>query len=229
MVATRRTTIFTKRPAPGEVKTRLSPPLSAGDAAELALAMLDDTVASARASSEFVTRLAVAPAESLAWFRERYAGLEVVAQVGPGLGPRLAAHFDAELALTATTSVVIGTDAPHLGTERIVRAHEALEDGTDLVLAPDEGGGYHLVGLGRAYPALFTEIPMSTGDMCARTVALAESHGLTVELLASGFDVDTPDDLQRLVRLVREAAEPPRELNETARVLARLVPPYLAE
>jgi len=226
----RLTTIFTKRPAPGAVKTRLSPPLAPEQAAELALAMLDDTVRLCAAELGFETRLRVAPPSALAWFRARYEDVPATAQKGEGLGVRLAAHFAAHLtgSVGNVTCVVIGSDAPHLGVERIHAAHAALADGADVVLGPDEGGGYHLVGLRRPVPELFTEIPMSTGDMFERTATLARSLGLTLELVPRGYDIDTPDDLERLARELRDPdlfpTDAPVRPHATAAVLSRLVP-----
>lgn len=148
------------------------------------------------------------------------------------MGVRLAAHFEAHLAGVRTggpvTCVVIGSDAPHLGVERIHAAHAALADGADVVLGPDEGGGYHLVGLRRPVPELFTEIPMSTSDMFERTVTLARSMKLAIEFVPLGYDIDTPSDVERLARELRKLNSLPNDtrdgLRETAAVLAHLVP-----
>jgi rSAM/selenodomain-associated transferase 1 len=222
----RLTAIFAKRPLAGAVKTRLSPPLAPEEAAELAAAMLDDTLAACRGVSGHATLLRVAPAAELGWFRARYPGVTVVAQEGDGLGARLAAHFAAEhAARPGWTFVVLGSDAPHLGAARALEAHERLERGAELVLGPDEGGGYHLVGLRRSVPELFTRVPMSCAETFGRTLALARSLGLAVEQTESGYDVDLPADLARLARELRArdatSAGFPRR---TARLLARLLP-----
>ena len=195
-------TIFAKRPREGGVKTRLCPPLSPAGAAELALAMLDDTVERCLGLAGFLTSIRAGSEEDLAWFRERYPRVaSVEPQRGEDLGARLAAHFE-DVAREARfrTVVVVGSDAPEVPASRIAHAHEALAQGADLVLGPDQGGGYYLVGLVRPAPQLFERIPMSTRDMCARTVELARSIGLRVALLDPGFDVDEPADLERLAR-----------------------------
>jgi glycosyltransferase A (GT-A) superfamily protein (DUF2064 family) len=116
--------------------------------------------------------------------------------------------------------VCIGADAPHVPLERITSGHAALEDGADVVLGPDEGGGYYLVGLARPAAEIFTGVPMSTGDMCARTVELARSRGLAVRLLETEYDVDRPADL---ARLARELAGAPRAGAPRPRHTARLL------
>ncbi|TDJ68572.1 MAG: glycosyltransferase [Planctomycetota bacterium] len=198
--ATRLTTVFSKRPSEGRVKTRLSPPLTAAQAAALARAMLDDVVGNHLASGAFRLAIAAAPADAVDWFRARYPGVETVEpQVGEGLGARLAAWFDRYCA-SGTSVVVIGSDCPLLGSATIVAAHEALERGADAVFAPDAGGGYCLVGLTRSVPRLFTDVPMSEGDMFARTLDVARAEGLAVECLPEHYDVDVESDLERLKR-----------------------------
>src|SRR5262245_16875559 len=88
----RLTAIFSKRPVPGRVKTRLSPPLSPQEAARLAEAMLADTVERcARAAQDFRTALLFAPADEHAWFRARFPRIrDQRPQEGNGLAERLA-------------------------------------------------------------------------------------------------------------------------------------------
>lgn len=198
--ATRLTTVFSKRPCEGRVKTRLSPPLTAAQAATLAQAMLDDVIENHLASGAFRLAIAAAPAEAVGWFRARYPAVDTVEpQAGEGLGARLAAWFDQRCA-PGTSVVVIGSDCPLLGSATVAAAHEALEGGADAVFAPDAGGGYCLVGLTRAVPRLFTDVPMSGVDMFARTLDVARAEGLAVECLPEHYDVDVEADLERLKR-----------------------------
>ncbi len=195
-------TVFAKEPVAGRVKTRLTPEFSAEEAAILAAAMLADTLEKLAAEDEFETRLAIAPAEAAERMRGLDSRVEVSAQEGSGLGERMAREFEAgfERGL-ADSLLIVGSDAPHLPVQRVHEAFEALAAGARVVLGPDEGGGYYLVGMrGGAVPELFTEIEMSTKDMCAQTVALAEKRGLPVALLAPGYDLDYPTDLARLER-----------------------------
>jgi rSAM/selenodomain-associated transferase 1 len=196
----RLSTLFAKLPRAGEVKTRLCPPLSPLEAASLAEAMLADGLARCLRSESFRTQLAVHPAGSEPWFRARFPELrEIVVQVGRDLGERLAAHFEHCFAREPLQSaVVLGSDAPEVPLLRVLEAHQRLEDGADLVLGPDGGGGYYLVGLRRPCGALFTEVEMSQAGMYARTLELARDRRLVVSELERGDDVDTPADLERL-------------------------------
>jgi uncharacterized protein len=188
--------VFAKRPVPGEVKTRLVPPLTPGAAAEFAQAMLDDRMDCLRGA-----RLVIAPSPAggeVAWARGRYPGCEVSAQRGADLGARLAGWFE-----RVGTGLVVGADSPTLGGELVGLARTRLRAGADAVFAPDQGGGYALVGLTRSAPELFTEVPMSTEDNLDRTLDRARELGLTVELLPAQLDIDTEPDLAALLRELR--------------------------
>jgi hypothetical protein len=197
--ATRLTALFTKQPVPGQVKTRLSPPLAPEGAARLAEAMLLDTAARCLAG-DFRTVLAYAPEAGSAWFRLHFAAIEEQrVQVGADLGQRLA-HFvaDSFARREARTLVVIGSDQPLVPLARLEEAHAALEAGADCVLGPDRGGGYYLIGLARSVPELFTAVPMSSAGTLAATEARAHALGLRLARLPEHDDVDVPADLVRL-------------------------------
>jgi rSAM/selenodomain-associated transferase 1 len=199
-IAGRLTAIVTKAPEPGTVKTRLSPPLAPAEAAALAEAMLRDTVARTVADQGSRPVLCFTPAAAAGWFRRAFPELaDQRPQRGEGLGARLAWLFEELLGAPETRSVVaLGSDQPLLPGGVVGRAHAALERGADVVLGPDAGGGYYLVGARAVHPELFLEVPMSSPSMCAATVALARARGLAVELLEEAYDVDVPADLQRL-------------------------------
>ena len=212
---TRLSLILSKRPRAGEVKTRLCPPLEPDQAARLAEGMLADAVERCSASPDFRTRLVFAPASEEAWFRSRFPALsDLRAQSGEGLAERLATAFEEAFEDGVGTVVAIGSDQPWVDSRRLGEAHEALEAGADLVLGPDLGGGYYLIGTKRSIPELFTGVTMSSSGMCAATMALAERLGLRVERLPEGYDVDVEADLSRLREDLRrfpsEQSEYPR-------------------
>lgn len=195
------TTVFSKQPVPGLAKTRLVPPLDPREAARLARAMLDDTVARhlGEPGSQRVA-LTVDPSESVEWFRARYPGVESVeAQRGAALGERLADWFERAL-VRAPSVVVVGADCPLLPRRLVATAHARLAEGADAVFAPDAGGGYVLVGLAAPAPELFLDVPMSTSDNLSATLDRAARAGLSVELLPEQLDVDDETDLVALAR-----------------------------
>ena len=77
-------------------------------------------------------------------------------------------------------------------------ALSALDD-FDVVLSPDCGGGYGLIGLGAPAPELF-RLEMSTPKVADETVARARALGLKARLLEPCFDINTSEDLAQLAR-----------------------------
>ncbi|MBI5434285.1 MAG: DUF2064 domain-containing protein [Planctomycetes bacterium] len=195
------TAIFTERPLPGRVKLHLHPVLGPWLATELARALQDDVVARCRAGSrKFDTALCVDDAADVAWFEERYPGLaRYEAPPGAELGERLASFFTLEWnERPRQSTVALVADAPLLATDTVIAAHRAMRRGAELVAVPDEHGGFALLGLARDVPGLFEGVMPATENLLARTLALAREHGLECAELPSSFDIDTPDDLERL-------------------------------
>jgi glycosyltransferase A (GT-A) superfamily protein (DUF2064 family) len=92
----------------------------------------------------------------------------------------------------------------------------------DAVIGPAVDGGYYLIGLRGpwkvAYESLFESIPWSTEVVFDRTIEAFERLGLEYRRLAIREDVDTFDDLRRLV----ESATTPPELRDS---ISKLFPP----
>lgn len=209
--------VFAKSPRAGVVKTRLCPPFTPEEAAELYARLLADVLAaSAELAHELglVAILAVHPPQACAEIaRGAPSRFSVVPQRGADLGQRMGWAVREACAGGAPRVLLRGSDSPLIDAEIVSEALEAL-DGVDLVLRPDRDGGYGLVGLKRPAPGLFDH-PMSAATVLAETLANATCAGLSSRLLTPGFDVDTLADLRRL-----EALRSPR--------LARLCPATLA-
>jgi rSAM/selenodomain-associated transferase 1 len=200
--------VFAKLPRAGLVKTRLCPPLTPEEAAELYRCLLADVLEeSARAARALglAAVLAVDPPEGCAELAAGAPpGFRALAQRGPDLGARMVRVAREAAAAGAPCALLRGSDSPALGEATMREALHALAGGADLALSPDRDGGYGLVALGaRALlhglgrPALFDH-PMSTASVLADTVGNAARLGLRVAQLAPGFDVDRFDDLRRL-------------------------------
>lgn len=208
--------VFAKLPRPGEVKTRMCPPLTAVEASELYAGMLADvleTTARAARRLDIDPVLALHPAGS-----GRELALDVptpfrvVSQRGPDLAARMAWAVREAAAGGASRVLLRGSDSPALDEDAIAEAVAALGE-RDLVLRPDLDGGYTLVGLRRPVPAIFDH-PMSTAHVLRDTLERARALGLTTAVARAGFDLDTVEDLHRLA-VVRE-----RVAHQCARTLA---------
>jgi len=200
--------VFAKSPEPGRVKTRMTPPLSPVQAAEVYQQMLDDVLeATARFAGDLSLQpiLTVHPPEACEAMAARAPrSFRVIAQRGPDLAERID-HAVREVGAAGYGPILIrGSDSPALGADTIENALLALER-CDLVLCPDRGGGYVLVGLRRPAPGLFDH-PMSTTSVLSDTIANGETLGLRIELLEPGFDLNTIADL-RWLREARDLGE----------------------
>lgn len=192
--------VFARQPVPGQVKTRLCPPLSPEQAASLYRAMLADVLeATARFAAQLGLEpvLAVTPARAAAELaRLAPPFYRVVAQRGAGLAERMAWAVAEQAAAGHDRILLRGSDSPALDPEAVAEALAALDE-VDLVLCPDPDGGYNLVGLRGPAPGLFAH-PMSTDQVLQHTLAAAERLGLTHRVQAPRFDIDRIEDLGRL-------------------------------
>jgi len=192
--------VFCKAPRPGRVKTRLTPALSAEEAAALYEVLLDDVL---RATADFARELGLVPVATVdppdaraEIARVAPRGFVVVSQRGANLGRRMA-WAAAEAAAAGRLPVLLrGSDSPALDRDLVADALAGLAT-ADLVLSPDRDGGYNLVGLRRPAPGLFDH-PMSTKSVLDDTLANARRLGLSAHLLPPSFDIDAVDDLARL-------------------------------
>jgi hypothetical protein len=204
--------IFAKAPIPGQVKTRLCPPLSPDEAAGLhgsfVLDMLERSRSPTRTLPLRVGRegwgwdrfVACLPSAAHVFFKilEERHGVRLLAQAGEDLGARMAGALDDVFARGYRRALVIGTDLPTLPGSAFGEAFRLL-DAHDLVLGPAQDGGYYLIGLRRPAPELFAGIPWSTDRVLALTQSKASAAGLKTALLPVRRDVDTLDDLLALI------------------------------
>jgi rSAM/selenodomain-associated transferase 1 len=217
LVASRCVLLFTKPAVPGRVKTRLLGRLRPEQAASLQAAFFDDLRRRLeRAGLRPRPVWALEPGQPIP---ERPAGGR--RQEGADLGERieaalLAAEGDAEIV------AIVGSDHPDLPVERVGEAFEAIERGADLALGPTHDGGYYLIAARPArWPAGWLDgVAWSTSRALETTLERARAHELRVAQLEPHEDVDTPEDLERLVE--RLASRPRSECPRTRAVLERL-------
>jgi len=192
--------IVAKAPVVGQVKTRLCPPLSAAEAAELFRCFLVDTVERACTISDLRVCLAFTPVESEALFRALLPfPLHYLPQRGNGLGERLVNIFADLLEAGFSKIVIMDSDSPTLPTMYVSEAFAALSDpATDAVFGPCSDGGYYLVGARTVHTGLFENITWSTSAVLAETLAQARLHQLHVALLPVWYDIDNGADLHKL-------------------------------
>jgi uncharacterized protein len=218
---TRSLVVMAKRPAAGATKTRLVPPLTGEQAANLYECFLLDALQVARSIPNVARYIAYPPADGRDYFLRLAPDFGPVSQIGVGLGDRLAYVIEEIARRDGGPVVAMSSDSPTLPTAYVARAFDVLaRDKADVVLGPCDDGGYYLIGLGLPQPRLLREVPMSTPQVLRDTLALAATAGLRAALLPPWYDVDVADDLRRLAADL--AASPPEGAHHTRMFLERL-------
>ena len=190
--------VIAKRPAAGQTKTRLCPPFSEKEAAKLYESFLQDMLDIARAVPDVTYLVNYWPAEAIDYFEQLAPDFDLIPQMGDTLGERLDNVLTHCLTHGFDQAVITNSDSPTLPSAYLRQAFELL-DQADVVLGPCDDGGYYLIGLTHPQPRLLREVQMSTPSVARDTLVLAAAEGLRAALLPSWYDVDTINELNRLI------------------------------
>jgi hypothetical protein len=197
--------VVAKAPVPGLAKTRLTPPATPEQAADIAAAALLDTLDAVRNTPGTVPVVAMTGDLDLACradeIRTALAPMTVIGQRGADFAHRLAnAHADAARCYPGLPIVQIGMDTPQV-TPGLLRGTAALLADAEVVLGPAADGGWWALGLRDPLHAnALRTVPMSRADTGARTLAALNRHRAMIADTLS--DVDTVDDALRVAELV---------------------------
>lgn len=193
--------VFAKAPVAGRAKTRLIPALGAEGAARLQAALIEDALQRARAAAPASLELWGAgpdPGGVLARAARRH-GARLHEQCAGDLGRRMRAALSAATA-DRVPAVIIGSDAPGLSSARIGEADRLLA-AHDAVIGPAHDGGYVLLGLHGCPRELFEGVTWGSDRVLAETRERIRALGWCHAELEPGWDVDRPEDLERVVAL----------------------------
>src|SRR5947207_12227931 len=203
--------LVNKGPRGGQVKTRLFPAMTNGEAEQIKRGFLRDTGA---AISAYCSSL-IAPSPS----RPSARGVAVYTPVGSesdytdilptdfSLLPQRGKNFGERLYFAAEdlfkcgfdAVCLIDSDSPTVPAGNFAQAIELLSlPGDRIVLGPCEDGGYYLIGLKRLHRELFERIDWDTEKVFAQTTKSVTQIGVRVHELPRGFDVDDRGALHRL-------------------------------
>jgi rSAM/selenodomain-associated transferase 1 len=217
--------VMTKAPQAGRVKTRLVPPLTPEEAAELNKCFLRDTAA---AISSACSRRSVGDASKMQFEHTgashseaatAVCGIAVYTPVGAesaytdilpadfSLLPQRGDEFGERLYLAVEdlfkcgfdSLCLIDSDSPTVPAENFEQAVGLLSTTEDrVVLGPSDDGGYYLIGMKKPHRHLFEQIDWSTERVLNQTMQRATEIGIEVKLLPTGYDVDDDVSLRRL-------------------------------
>lgn len=213
--------IMAKAPQAGRSKTRLCPPLTAGEAALLSGAFLRDTAVNVTEAAR------LAPIAPYAAYAPLGAEALVAAHVGArtglvladgsspmpiqvsGFGRCLLHAIEGMLARGHAAACVLSSDIPTLPTRLLVEAATLLlAPGERAVLGASADGGYYLLGLKTARPEMFSDIAWSTDGVAAGTRERAREISLDLVELDPWYDVDDVPSLGVLMGETRGYAAP---------------------
>ena len=191
--------ILARAPEPGRAKTRLIPALGAEGAAGLQGWML-------RRAVDTALRSGIGPVSLWCEGREDHPdvrdccgrdGITFRRQSPGDLGARMLESLQG--VATAAGAIVIGTDCPVMSVE-VLRAAAAALASVDAIVVPAEDGGYVLIGMRQPDAAVFCGIEWGEPAVLAQTRQKFDELGWRVTELATLWDVDRPEDVDRLQR-----------------------------
>jgi rSAM/selenodomain-associated transferase 1 len=219
--------IMTKAPRAGQVKTRLVPPLTPEEAAELNAAFLRDLSMSILRACEMSPARAVAvytpPGSEAVYENILPREFILVPQRGENFGERLIFAAEDLFAVGFASVCLINSDSPSVPPQNFAEAAIELAEPADrVVLGPAGDGGYYLIGLKQMRRRLFEEIDWSTERVLEQTKQHASALGLRVHELASGLDVDDRASLALLSEQLLSDASPPDVAPSTRKFLAEM-------
>ncbi|MEK6776332.1 MAG: TIGR04282 family arsenosugar biosynthesis glycosyltransferase [bacterium] len=190
--------IFAKEPRPGFVKTRMCPPWSPLQAAELSLCFIRDTLLAASRVQDASPYLFVDPPEAISFFRDiAPAGFVIIPQQGDGFTERCAHSVKEAFRRGHTEIVQIGTDTPQIRAEHIEAAFGLLVE-YNIGFGPTEDGGYYLLSLSRPAIEIYDGVVMGRDTVGKKMLANARRLGLRIKILDEWIDADTHADLSAL-------------------------------
>jgi glycosyltransferase A (GT-A) superfamily protein (DUF2064 family) len=205
--------VIAKSPRPGHSKTRLCPPLTPEEAAQLSGAFLRDTTESLASAKQMAPIVGYAAYAPLGTEHELLPHLAATTTciLADGTGPALpGVEGFGRCLLHAITGLfsqghsaacVLSSDTPTLPTAFLVSAAEHLLAGDErrVVLGACDDGGYYLLGMRAPHAGLFKDITWSTNTVAAATRERALGLGLELIELPQWYDIDDAVALQKLL------------------------------
>tara|TARA_B100000029_G_scaffold448578_1_gene471187 strand:+ start:5042 stop:5716 length:675 start_codon:yes stop_codon:yes gene_type:complete len=191
--------LMAKAPWSGMAKTRLVPPYSRHQAAEIAgiLLRLSVDICARHWAGELV--IAGWPNTDHRIFSELEKQYQVTlaSQSKGDLGEKMQCLLDTAFERNKAAAVM-GTDVPHIPSSTLVETYNVLSGGGSVV-GPTQDGGFCLLGLSYPVTGLFTGIDWGSSDVYEQMLLNARASGLTFDsTFASLTDIDCATGLHRV-------------------------------
>jgi rSAM/selenodomain-associated transferase 1 len=213
-------------PVPGHCKTRLLAGFEPAWAAGVVESMTRDTLAhvGAMAVHDRTIFAAPAPDEKDAAAARALAtmagpGWRIVPQRGEDLGARMRHALSTMLDDGADCAALVGTDSPTAPFSSVAEAMAGLLRG--IAVAPSEDGGYWAIAMPAVANCALEGMPWSSSRLLDATRAACAARAVGVVELATWYDVDEPEDVERLAS---DLASEPGLAPHSARFLAAGLP-----
>jgi uncharacterized protein len=194
--------IMCKTPIAGASKTRLSPPLSATECAEISACFIKDlanTIHELSLTGNVVPYAVYTPKGSEDSLRRLLPkSFRLALQCEGGFGVRLLQGTNDLLDAGHSGAILVNSDSPTLPKAVLQQAVDAVGDGDNVTLSPAIDGGYTLIGLSKPHARLFEDVPWSTSEVYRLTLERAKEIGLAVRTVHGWYDVDDSASLKML-------------------------------
>ena len=188
---------FTRVPKAGKTKTRLMPYLRGEECAQLHWAFLRD-LGNIYESLDGDLLVAHTPDPDWESLKEPFPQAFFFPQEGENLGEKMNNALNLALSMGYEKCILTGSDLPLMTKEHLLSGFAAL-DQADVTLGPTSDGGYYLVGVKAESPFLFDNQTYGSGTVYQNALSAIHAAGKSFCPALSCDDVDTPEDLQKLL------------------------------
>lgn len=191
---------FTRVPKPGQTKTRLLPVLKPEQCVQLHWAFLKDLANTYRQVDAHLF-VAYVPDPDWEHLKSVFPSAGYIPQKGNDLGEKMYRAIRKVMSLGYESVVLTGADLPLMTAEHLNSGFAVLEN-HDVAIGPTSDGGYYLIGMKQPSREVFRVEGYGGASVFENTVTAAMGAGLTVGTAMACDDVDTPEDLWNLSKVV---------------------------
>lgn len=189
--------IFAKQARKGKVKTRLARTIGDQKALDIYKFLLEHAAEQALAVKAGRWVCYSPKIEEKDAFSKNY--FQKIIQSEGDLGQRMLAAFEEGFQAGYQSIILVGSDIYELRTNIIEKAFNALEQ-KDAVFGPAKDGGYYLVGLTKAIPAVFLDKKWSQPNVLTEALESLKQDSHSYQLVDQLHDIDEEKDLPQELR-----------------------------